>query len=493
MNKLVLFLLPCVAMAQKAATPVPAPASAPISVGTAKPGVEAHKNRAPVSKEVLRVKLPRTVEMHLDNGLTVLLLEDHRLPTISMTLELRGAGALYEPPEATGLAVVTAAMLREGTTTRTSKQIAEEIDRLAASIGAFAGQGGVGTNLSMSGLTQNFDQWFPLAVDILLHPSFPAVEWTKLKQRQLVGLRSQRSSPQFLSRERFNKAVFGDHPAALVSATPASLDAITPDAMRKWHDERYTPQNAILGIAGDVTAEQIMPKLRSAFDDWRMTGFKTAAVPAATAAPERHVTIVNRPGSVQTNLIMGNIAIDRRSPDYAALMVMNQVLGAGSTSRLFTNLREAKGYTYGAYSTVSAGEYAGPWEATSDVRTEVTEGAMLEFFHEFYRIREEKVPAAELDEKKRAVVARFALALESPQTVLGFAITRKVYALADDYWDTYPAQIAAVTAEDVQRVAKKYLSMDNIQIVVVGDESKIRPVLEKYGKVTVYGVDGKVM
>ncbi len=489
MKKLVLLLLPCIALAQTKPTPAPVQVGAPL----AKPGVEAPKNRAPVSKEVLRVKLPPAVEMHLDNGLTVLLLEDHRLPTISMTLELRGAGALYEPVETTGLAVVTAAMLREGAGTRTSKQIAETIDRLAASIGAFAGQGGVGTSLSMSGLTENFDQWFPLAVDILLHPAFPADEWAKLKQRQLIGLRTQRTSPQFLSRERFNKAVYGDHPAAIVSPTAASLEAITPEAMKKWHDERYTPQNAILGIAGDVTAEQIMPKLRSAFADWKKTELKLPATPAATPAPVRHVTIVNRAGSVQTNLIMGNIAIDRRSPDYVAMMVMNQVLGGGSTARLFNNLREDKGYTYGAYSSVAAGEYAGPWEASSEVRTEVTEGAMREFFHEFFRIREEKVPAAELDEKKRAVVARFALSLESPQTVLGFAITRKVYGLPDDYWDTYPAQISAVTAEDVQRVAKKYLSMDNIQIVAVGDESKIRPVLEKYGKVTVYDIDGKVM
>ena len=330
-------------------------------------------------------------------------------------------------------------------------------------------------------------------MDILLHPSFPADEWAKLKQRQLIGLRNQRTSPQFLSRERFNKAVYGTHPAANFSATAASLEAITPEAMKKWHDERYVPQNAILGIAGDVTAAQIMPKLRSAFAAWKKTDLKTAGAPTTAPAAEKRVMIVNRAGSVQTNLVMGNIAIDRRSPDYVALMVMNQVLGGGGTARLFNNLREDKGYTYGAYSNLTAGEYAGPWEATSEVRTDVTEGAMREFFNEFNRIRDEKVPAAELEEKKRAVVARFALSLESPQSVLGFAITRKVYGLPEDYWDTYPAQISAVTAEDVQRVAKKYLNLDNIQIVAVGDAAKIKAVLEKYGKVTVYDVDGKVM
>ena len=263
--------------------------------------------------------------------------------------------------------------------------------------------------------------------------------------------------------------------------------------MKKWHDERYVPQDAILGIAGDVTPAQIMPKLRSFLGGWKKTDLKAPSVPATAPAAERHVAIVNRAGSVQTNLMMGNIAIDRRNPDYVALMVMNQVLGGGSSARLFNNLREDKGYTYGAYSSLSAGEYAGPWEATSEVRTDVTEGAMREFFNEFNRIRDEKVPAAELEEKKRAVVARFALQLESPQSVLNFAITRKVYGLSDDYWDTYPAKISAVTADDVERVAKKYLNLDNIQIVAVGDAAKIKPVLEKYGNVTVYDVDGKVM
>jgi predicted Zn-dependent peptidase len=201
--------------------------------------------------------------------------------------------------------------------------------------------------------------------------------------------------------------------------------------------------------------------------------------------------LVDRTNSVQTNLIIGNIAIERRNPDYIALNVMNQVLGGASTARLFNNLREDKGYTYGAYSSIVAGEFAGPWEASSEVRTEVTEGAMREFFNEFKRIREEKVPATELEEKKRSVVARFALSLESRQTLLSYAITRKIYNLPEDYWDTYPAKISTVTAEDVQRVAQKYLNPENIRIVAVGDASKIKSVMEKYGKVTVFDVDGK--
>jgi predicted Zn-dependent peptidase len=477
MRKTILLLVPCLALAQ---TPPPK-----------KSGVEPPKNIAPVSKEVLKVKLPHAVEMHLDNGLTVLILEDHRLPTVSMALEIRGAGGIYEPAGMTGLASAAAQMLREGTATRTSKEIAETADRLAAGINAGASQGGLAASLNFSGLTENFDQWFPLAVDVLLHPSFPAEEWTKLKQRQLVGLRQQRTSPSFLSRERFNKAIYGDHPASRVSPTPASLEAITPEALKKWHEEHYAPQNSVLGVVGDITPAQIMPKLRAALGGWKKTDYK-AEIPSNPAAQSGvQVLLVDRASSVQTNLVMGNIAIERRSPDYIAMNVMNQVLGGGPSARLFNNLREDKGYTYGASSSIVAGEFAGPWEASSEVRTEVTEGAMREFFNEFKRIREEKVPAGELEKKKRSVVARFALSLESPQTLLSYAIIRKIYNLPEDYWDTYPAKISAVTADDVQRVAQKYLNPENIRIVAVGDASKVKSVMEKYGTVTVFDIDGK--
>jgi predicted Zn-dependent peptidase len=410
-----------------------------------------------------------------------------------MSIGIRGAGGLDEPANLAGLASVTATMMREGTATRTSKQIADEADRLAAGIGGTSGFGVTEASFSMSGLSDNFDQWFALGVDVFLHPSFPADEWSKLKQRQLLGLRQNRTSASFLANEQFSRAVFGSHPAARIAATPESLEAITPEAMKKWHDERWVPQNAILGVVGDVTPAQLLPKMKAALAAWKKTDLQAAAAANPTAAGEVRVVLVNRPNSVQTNLVMGNIAIDRRSPDYIAFVVMNELLGAGPTARLFNNLREDKGYTYGAYSSFTAGSYPGPWRANSEVRTDVTEGAMKEFFNEFRRIRDEKTPATELEERKRSVVARFALSLESPQQLLLYATQRKFYGLPENYWDTYPAQIAAVTADDVERVARKYLTLDNIQIVAVGDGAKIQGVMEKYGKVTVYDTDGKLV
>jgi zinc protease len=452
---------------------------------------EAFKNLAPVSREILKVKLPRAREFQLDNGMTILFLEDHRLPQISISMDIRGGGGLLDPTEMKGLASLSSSLMREGTASMTSKQIAERIDLLAASVGGGASNTTMSSTFNMSGLSDNFDKWFALGVDIFLHPSFPADEWAKLQQRTLLNLRQQRTNPGFLAAERFDKLVFGDHPLSASSATPATVEAITPEAMKKWHDERLAPQNTRLGIVGDISEAEILPKLKAAFGDWKKTAYKPVQPPNAPPNPQLQVAIVNRPGSVQTNLVLGNVGIDRRSPDYFAMNVMNQVLGAGSSARLFNNLREDKGYTYGAYSSFFAGMLPGAWQASSQVRTDVTEGAMREFFNELRRIREEKVPAGELEEKKRTVVAGFALSLESPTTLLSLAMQRKDYNLPEDYWDTYPAKISAVTADEVQRVAQKYLTLNNIQIVAVGDAGKIKTVMAKYGKVVVYDTDGR--
>ena len=449
------------------------------------------KNLAPVSKEILRVKLPKPIDVTLDNGLTVLVLEDHRLPNISVNLAIEGAGGLYDPPSLPGLANITAQMTREGTKTRTSRQIAEDTERLAAFVFVNSGFGSsTSTTVFAGGLSDNFDEWFALATDVLLNPSFPPDELAKLKDRLKVQLRQNRASPFFLASERFNRVVYGNHPAAVISTTDAALDAMPPEMLAKFHRERYAPQNAILAIAGDVTASTLIPKLRSIFQNWQRTATTPQLPQNPVPATQRKIYLVHRPNSVQTNLFMGNIAIDRRSPDYVPMQVMNRILGGGPASRLFINLREEKGYTYGVGSGVAALKFPGPWSASSSMRTEVTQGAVTELLKEIGRIREEKVTDRELDDARRAIVAEFALSLESPPQVIGYEITRRIHGFPADYWDTYPALISAVTAEEVQRVASKYLDPEKMQIVAVGEGSKIKGVLEQWGAVEIYDAEG---
>jgi len=448
------------------------------------------KNKAPVSSEILRVKIPKPVEMTLPNGLTILVLEDHRLPLVTARLTILGAGALYDPADIPGLANVTAAMLKEGTRTLSSKQIAEQSDQLGAAIGAQAPWGSETATFTASGLSDNASQWIPLASDVLLNPSFPEDELAKLKQRMRVQLQQQRGSAGFLLQERFNRAVYGAHPAAITSPTPQALDKITPAMLAEWHSRRYLPENAILGVAGDITPAEVT-RLFSALPTWK-AGPGKAALPTATKpAPARKIFVVDRPGSVQTDVEIGNIAINRVDPDYIPMVVMDRIVGGGASARLFMNLREVHGYTYGAYSQLIARRYAGPWIAEGSMRTDATGGAMTEFMNEINRIRDQAVPEKELEENKRSIVASFALTLERPTEVLDYAIAIKLYNLPADYWDTYPARIAAVTSEQIQRVARKYIVPDNLQIVAVGDAAKIKPVLDKYGTVEVFDSNGQ--
>ena len=448
-------------------------------------------NRAPVSKDVLKVKLPRPIETTLPNGISLMILEDHRFPLVTVQFDINGAGPMYEPAGQPGLAGATARLLTEGTKTRTSKQIAEQIDSMGASLSASAGFGSGSAVVAASGLSDTFEQWFALTTDVLLHPNFPADELAQYQNRAKSALLQQRSQPGFLANQTMSRTLYGTYPAAVVSATPESLDALTPAILADWHDRRYAPQNTILAISGDVHADTLIPKLKQWLAEWQKSKLHVDFPAGPPPASKEKIFLIDRPGSVQTTLLMGNLAIDRTNPDYPALVVMNEVLGAGSASRLFLNLREEKGYTYGVYSSVIARKYAGPWTAGGDLRTEVTDGAMTEFLRELNRIRDEKVPEDELDAARRSVVARFALSLESPQQLIAYAITRKAYNFPADYWDKYPAQIVAITAADVQLVAQKYVNPATMQVVAVGDAGKIKTVLEKYGPVENVDASGK--
>ncbi len=474
------------AVSMLAQAPATGPAREPIS-----PSKVERKNKAPVSKDVLQVKLPKAYKTTLDNGVRVLIMEDHRLPLVTVSMQIKGAGAIFEPAATPGLASITAEMMREGTTTRTSKQLAEQLEELGATAMVSSGFGSPLAFASGSGLSDNIDEWFPILADVLLNPSFPKDELDKLKARAKVRLKQQRSMPFFLGMERFNRAVYGDHPAGVVAPTAEAIDGLTPEMLATWHAEKYCPQNAILGIAGDVKPAEIVGKLNRWLGAWKKTDYRPELPANPVAATARKVYLVDRPGSVQTTVYLGNIAIERRDPDYMSLELMNKIIGGGATGRFFMNLREEHGYTYGAYSGLMAGLFPGPWMGNSNVRTEVTEGALNEFFKEIKRIGAEPVPASELEEAKRAVVANFALSLESPSSLLGYAVQSELYGFPDDYWDTYPARLMAVTAADVQRVGAKYLNPDTMQVVTVGDGAKIKAIVEKYGPVETYNIEGK--
>jgi predicted Zn-dependent peptidase len=447
-------------------------------------------NRAPVSKEVLRVKLPRPRETTLGNGLTVLVLEQHKLPTVAFTLWVK-TGALADPKDLPGLAQATAEMLREGTTHRTSAQLAADVDGLGASLMASAEFGADTSTVSASGLSESTERLLELMSDVVLNPAFPPDEFAKYQKRQLAQVEQMRARPGFLVHERFHKVLYGDFAASVVSATPESLKAMSTGQLKDFHDRYYVPNNALLGVVGDVRFDQVVSLIQKSFGDWKSHPVASPDLGTISPPAPTKITLVDRPNSVQTNILAGDFAVRRADPDFIPLTVMNRVLGGGPSARLFLNLREKHGFTYGAYSSFSSDIYPGAWRANTEVRNAVTDGSLHELMEEFKRIRTEPVPEPELDEARRSIVASFALSLEQPATLLNFWMTANYFRLPQDYWDRYPEEVAKVSPEVVEQAAKKYVDLDHLQLVCVGDGKQIEDILKKYGPVEVYDADGK--
>jgi zinc protease len=447
------------------------------------------KKKAPVSNDVLKVKLPRPQEVDLPNGLHLMVLEDHRLPQVTFTLIIPGAGGYFDPTDKIGLASYTASLMREGTKTRTSPQISEALETMAASLAVTSGLSGPTATVSGSALTENFDKLMDLTADVLLNPLFDPAEWDRFKTRTKAGLIQQRTNPGFLATEMFNRAVFGSHPAGRVSPTAANLEAISPEALVEFHRTHYVPDHAALAFAGDISLADARRIVDAKLAAWKKTGTPQMAVADPPPMSTPKVYLVARPGSVQTTLYVGAQSMTRTDPAYAALTVVNRVLG-GTMGRLFRHLREEKGYTYGIGSGFSATLYRGSWNSSTSVRTEVTEPALTDLLAELAELRDTPVPENELADAKRAIVGSFARDLESPQQVLGYYIDNWLYGLSPDYWDTYPATIMAVTAAQAQAAAQNYWAPGRLQIVAVGDAAKITDLLRKKGTLEVYDADG---
>ena len=445
-------------------------------------------NRAPVSHEVIQVKLPRPVEKQLSNGLKLLVVESHRVPQITLQIRMPG-GDLRDPAGMPGVSDATAALIRLGTKTRSSKDIAETLAELSAAVNF--GSGEDGSTIFVNALTETFDAALEVLTDILMNPAFPQDEFDKWKTRQLAALQQMKASPNALGNDLLFKTLYGADARQYTHPTAESLAKMTRDDIVQFYKTWYVPSGEWAGIAGDITPADAVAKLNKALANWKGGPAKSLDLPLPAQIPEKKVYLIPRPNSVQTNLIVANHAIDRASPDYIECQVMNRVLGSGPSSRLFRIIREEKGYTYSVGSGFSATKVLNHFTASTSVRTDVTEPALAELLKQFSEIREKPVPADELADAKSAIVTSFVLGLESSSAVLGSWMTQRIYNLPEDYWDTYPKKVTAVTPEAVMRVAKKYVPVDNAQIIAVGDASKIGELLKKFGPVEEMPVDAK--
>jgi zinc protease len=449
---------------------------------------EAWRKAAPNLPPPRSFKMPPVSSYKLENGLEVQCIQDHRFPFITVSIGIK-AGSCYEPSEKLGLADLTADMLTEGTSKRKSREIADEVDFIGGGMKATSDYDF--TLLSGSALSKYSDRLFDLIADSLLHPTFPEDELQLKKTNLLQELTMKRSQPDFLVEERFNRVVFGMHPYAIVAPTPASVKAITRKDLEDYHSHLYLPNEAVLVVVGDFDEQKLKDLVKAKFgSDWKPGTLPTASMPTLPKQHGRHIYLVNRPGSVQTSLRLGNVAISKKDPDFFSMFVCNSILGGASQARLFLNIREQKGYTYGAYSGMSARKQPGFFSAEAEVRTDVTTPSIQEFLYELDRIRNVKVSDKELKDAKSYICGSFQLGLETQSGLAQRLLEAKLYDLPTDYLETYTSHIMAVTPDDIRRVARKLIDFDNIVIAVVGDAKKIKQELDYFGPVDVYDASG---
>ena len=450
---------------------------------------EIFRSQAPAPLPSRPIVIPAPRETVLANGLTIVVVEDHRLPLVNYRLAFR-VGSAFDPPQVPGLTDLLAGLLPEGTQAKTSREIADEVARMGANLSA--GANSDYTIVAASALSQFNTEILDLMAEVVLQPSFPENEVELAKQNTKESLRQQRAQPSFLASEMVSRVMFGDHPYAIVAPTPESIDRSSRDEFVNFHRKNFLPNNAVFIVVGDVKYDEIVKKLESLFSTWERGANLVTDFPAPPVREKRTAYLVDRRGSAQSNIVIANSGIVRTSPDYFPMLLMHTVLGANASSRLFMNLREEKGYTYGAYTNLDARRTAGTFRATAEVRTPVTGDSLKEFFYELNRIRTDLVSDKEINDAKSYLTGVFPIRLETQEGLTDQLVQIKMLNLPDDYLQHYRDRVQTVTVAEIQRVANKYVKPDEAAVIIVGDGSAVLDQIKPYAPdIEIYSTSGK--
>lgn len=450
------------------------------------------RTKKPAPQPTPKLTLPAIQRATLPNGLTLMLVEHRELPVVHMQLVF-STGAANDPPGKAGVANLTAQMIREGTAKRTSLQIADDLEYIGAMLNVNSSHDA--TFASLLTLKEHLSGALDIYSDVLRNPSFPEKEWNRVKKTHLTGLLQQKDQPVAVANNIFASQVYGSsHPYGRpTEGTEVSVNAITLDDLKSFYRANYLPNNATLIIVGDVALKEIRPMLEDYFGDWKSGKFVPAEFPVPPAIDTTRIFLIDKPQAAQSEIRIGHTGVARNSPDYFALQVMNAILGGQFTSRINLNLRESKGYTYGARTMFAMRKEAGPFVAQAGVKSAVTDSSVMEFMKELRGICEADVTEKELELAKNSLVRGVPQGFETPAQISMQLANLVLYNLPDDYFDSVVQNYEKVTAGDVRRVSEKYLHPRSMDIVIVGDIGLIKPGLEKlgYGKVTVLDASGK--
>ncbi|HEX9729894.1 MAG TPA: insulinase family protein [Gemmatimonadales bacterium] len=450
--------------------------------------VAQYPTEPPPAAPLTPLRFPPFREARLGNGLTIVLVENHDLPIVSISLSIP-TGSVSEPAGRQGLAGMVAELMTKGTATRSAEEIAATIEGVGGSLNAGAGQDFF--SISSTVLTDNVDLAFTLLSDVLLNATYPDAELELARTRALSGLRLEKSDPGALAGRYFARAIYGDHPYGL-RENETTIQAITREEVQAFAREHLRPGGTMLVVAGDMRLDRVRDLANQYLGSWSGTvPARSYGAPPAARATE--ILLVHRPGSEQSNIVVGNLALRPGAPTYYAARIANKVLGDGVDARLFQILREEKSWTYGSYSNLNRPFDVGRFQATAEVRTSVTDSALTELLHQLRRIRSEPISQAEMDAARGYLIGSFPLTVQTPQQIAGQVSTQKRLNLGDDYLQKYRERLAAVTAVDAQRAAMQIIRPDSAVILVVGDGQQIYEPLTAIAPVRIIDTDGHTL
>jgi len=419
------------------------------------------------------LKVPTWTKTQLSNGATLIVSERHGLPLISFNITFVGGSNQFEPADKRGVAAMTSSMLAEGTATKTGDQLSDALQLLGTNVGA--GVSAEDGSIGFVSTTKNFEPTLAIMADMMLNSTFPAEALERLRGRTLVNLTQAKDQPTVVGGQVFLKVLYGGaHPYGQ-RATEASIRAITRDDVVAFQKAYFQPGRAIITVVGDTTTLQAKNAIEKGLSAWAKGGSKPSFdYPKPPEPQATKIYLVDKPGAAQSVVNIGIPGPPRNTPDYFALQVLNTILGGQFQSRLNANIREQKGYSYGVNSSFAFGKGPGPFRAGGSIVSDKTDLALIEFMKELKGI-EGAIPVTD-DELKTAkdnliqgLPARFASVAAISASITNLAVQN----LPDDFYQSYAKNVAAVTKEDLLRVAKQYLDLSHIAIVIVGDRSKV--------------------
>jgi zinc protease len=444
--------------------------------GVVPPGVKLESQMPPAGAP-RPFNFPEAAEKTLANGLRVFVVTDHSEPAVAARLLILSAGSIKDPQGMPGVAQMTANMLTQGTEKRSAREIAEAIDFVGGSLSASASKDS--TTVMLDVVKKDLDTGLGLMSDVVLHPAFKAEELERQRQQLLSGLTVQYTDPNYLASTIFSRVVYGDSPYGWPEeGTPETVQKLDPAQLAKFHDSNYAPGQSLLAFAGDITPEAAFAAAEKYFGAWPKTVVTIAPPVAPPPTAGMHIWLIDKPDAVQTQIRVGKLGIRRGDPNYIPLVVLNRIFGGGYNSRLNTEVRVKKGLTYGAYSSFNPHQYAGSFAVGTYTRTAATVDATKLVVDLIAKMSAGDVTPQEMDFARDYLAGVYPIQSETAEQVADRVLTVVAFGLPSDYNYTYTERISTVTSAQVREMAQKYLSANDLDLVLAGNVGAFRDALK---------------